>query len=63
MVKLQKRFAYEHKGEKHYKHIVTVSKNIVRDLGWSEGVELSTSIQDGKLVFEVTRTKEMPETQ
>ncbi|HJT10350.1 MAG TPA: hypothetical protein VJ771_06150 [Candidatus Nitrosotalea sp.] len=51
MVKLQKRFAYKYKDKQHYKHILTISSDVIDQLGWKEGVELESNAKGDILVI------------
>lgn len=61
MAKLQKRFAYEYNTKKHYKHIVAIPEDLLKELGWKDGMDLEQKVEDNKLVFTPNkkRTKEV----
>jgi hypothetical protein len=49
MVKLQKRFAYKYKDKQHYKHVLTISDDVIEKLGWKAGIDLEAT-PTGKLL-------------
>jgi len=51
MVKLQKRFAYKYKDKQHYKHVLTISDDVIEKLGWKAGIDLETSPEGKALVI------------
>ena len=50
-MKLQKRFAYQYKKKKYYKHLITIPDITLRELGWKSGSNLEQVIENGKLVI------------
>jgi bifunctional DNA-binding transcriptional regulator/antitoxin component of YhaV-PrlF toxin-antitoxin module len=50
-MKLQKRFAYEYKRKKYYKHLITIPDKTLKELGWKPGANLEQVIENGKLVI------------
>ena len=54
-MKLQKQFAYEYKGKKHYKSILIIPNNVVLKLGWKYGQELESKIEGDKLILNMKR--------
>ena len=63
--KLQKHFAYRYKDKPHYKHVVTISEELIRELGWPTGVEVEQRIDGDNLVMalinpEISEGKEKP---
>ncbi len=57
MTKLQKRFAYEYNAKKHYKHIVTIPEDVLKELGWKDGIDLEQKVEDSKLVFTANKKR------
>ena len=51
MVRLQKHLAYKYKDKQHYKHVLTISDDILEKLGWKEGVELEANPRGEILVI------------
>jgi hypothetical protein len=63
MVKLQKHKAYTYKSEsgkeiEHCKHIVTIPESAISELGWSEGQQLTYTINDNVLIVRPVIEKE-----
>ena len=56
-MKLQKHFAYNYKGKKHYKSVIVIPDNIVLKLGWEHGQELETKIKGDKLILSMKRSE------
>lgn len=51
-MKLQKQKAYKlDDGRWQFKYVVTIQENLVEELGWSEGVELSENAESDSLVL------------
>ncbi len=58
-MKLQKQKAYKlDDGRWQFKYVVTVQENLVEELGWAEGTELSESVKEGSLIL--SRAPEKP---
>ena len=55
MVKLQKRFAYRYKGKEgikeHYKYVVTIPEELVKELNWEAGKDLGVEVVNRKIVL------------
>ncbi len=55
MVKLQKRFAYHYEGKEgikdHYKYVVTIPEELVKELKWDAGKDLGIEVVNRKLVL------------
>jgi hypothetical protein len=51
-VKLQKQIAYRYKDKTHHKYVIIMPENIVSELGWKEGQELSLNVKDSNLLIE-----------
>lgn len=51
-MRLQKHFAYEYEGAKHFKYLVVIAEKIIKELGWKEGESLITKIKKNKLILE-----------
>ncbi len=64
-MKLQKQAAYKLEGNRvQFKYVVTIPEQIVEELAWEEGSELSASVKGGNLLVErvsapVTRTRKI----
>jgi len=63
MVKLQKQKAYTYrteKGEKthHFKHVIVIPEDVIQELGWKKGQDLSWTIASNKLVLSLSSTEE-----
>lgn len=63
--KLQKHFAYRYKDKDHYKHVVIISEELIRELGWQTGVEVEQRVDGDNLVMapmnpEISEWKEKP---
>lgn len=50
-MKLQKHLAYKYKKKEHYKHVVVIPKDMIKELGWEAGIELRQSINNDTLVL------------
>lgn len=51
-MRLQKHFAYEYEGTKHFKYLVIISEKIIKELGWKEGENLLAKIKNNYLILE-----------
>jgi len=51
MVRLQKRFAYKYKDKEHYKYVVTIPSDTIKQLEWSPQTELSLVVSNKTLVL------------
>jgi len=49
--KVQRQFAYKYKEKDHYKHVVTISENLLKELGWQIGVEVEQRVEGNTLVM------------
>jgi hypothetical protein len=63
MVKLQRHKAYTYKsgsGEniEHHKHIVTVPESAISELGWTEGQQLTYTVNGDILIMRPAKEKE-----
>jgi len=50
-MKLQKRLAYRYKGKEYYKHVLTISQRILKELGWETGENLEQIVEGGRLII------------
>ena len=50
-MKLQKVKAREYKGKTIYKYILVIPPKDVKELGWSEGIELKGIVADGMYIL------------
>ena len=55
-MRLQRHFAYIYKGKKHYKNVLTIPDDIVNQLGWNVGDEISPTINKDTLLLKATPT-------
>ena len=53
--KLQKQQAYSYKGKKHFKHVIVIPDEAITGLGWKGGEGLELTVNDGKLIVELTK--------
>jgi hypothetical protein len=51
LVKFQKQLAYKYKEKKHFKHVVLVSSEAVKKLGWKPGQELKEVVAHQTLII------------
>lgn len=56
MVKLQKHKSYTYEKEDgkridHHKHLVVLPENVISQVGWPEGVELTVSVSNNVVVL------------
>ncbi len=51
MARLQKQFAYRYKDKEHYKHQITIPKEVIQKLGWKEGTEIEQSVSGDRLIL------------
>lgn len=55
--KLQKQLSYEYKGKRHFKHVLIVPDDAVKELGWNGGQDLEIKVEKGRLIVEVKKQK------
>jgi AbrB family looped-hinge helix DNA binding protein len=51
-MRLQKQVAYKYKDKTHHKYVIVIPKNIINELGWNEGQELTINVNDSILKIE-----------
>lgn len=56
-VKLQKQFSYEYNGKRHFKHVLIVPDDAVKELGWNGGQDLEIRVEKGQLIAEVKKAE------
>jgi len=56
-VKLQKRFNRKVAGKEYSKWMVNLPPEDIEALGWNEGIELETSVKDGRIVLKPKKSK------
>ena len=52
-MKLQKQIAYKYKDKTHYKYVLIIPQDTVNKLGWQEGQNLKTNIENSRLIIEL----------
>lgn len=55
-MRLQRHFAYTHKGKRYYKNVLVIPDNIVDELGWNIGDEIESVIERDTLLLQATPT-------
>jgi bifunctional DNA-binding transcriptional regulator/antitoxin component of YhaV-PrlF toxin-antitoxin module len=55
-MKLQKQVAYKYKDVPHYRYVIVVPNKIIEGLGWKEGEDLKTTVEESRLIFEKSPT-------
>lgn len=49
--KVQRQLAYRYKDKDHYKNVVTISENLLKELGWPVGTEVEQRVDGDTLVM------------
>jgi len=55
-MKLQRHFAYLHKGRRYYKNVIIIPDEIILKLGWNIGDEIEPEISGDALILKARRT-------
>jgi len=56
-VKLKKQLSYKHKEKRHYKHVVVIPEEILREVGWSPEEELEWIVSGNALILKSVTEK------
>jgi len=56
-MKLQRQVAYKYKDKTHFKYVIILPEDIVTEMGWKEGQELTTKIDGTRLIIDLEKIK------
>lgn len=55
MVKVQKVFAYTYKEKKHYRNMITIPEEVLKELNWKSDMDLEPVVRGDKLILQKKR--------
>lgn len=56
-MKLQKQVAYKYKDKTHHKYVIILPESTINELGWKEGQDLTTKVEDSRLIIDLEKVK------